>query len=107
MANMPTCTSAVDFAAQFIHALGGARLEMLRWRMACRTTARSWFSSISCIASSSTTCACPGQASLLAHLNTQVENLYSNNYLLKLNNNWQAFVDAAPKVGCLSGRAAE
>ena len=33
---------------------------------------------------------------MLADLNTQVENLYSNNYLLKLNNQWQCFVDAAP-----------
>jgi uncharacterized protein (TIGR02687 family) len=36
-----------------------------------------------------------GLSSLLSALNTQVENLYSNSYLLKLNNNWQVFVDAA------------
>jgi uncharacterized protein (TIGR02687 family) len=36
-----------------------------------------------------------GQASLMGSLADQVENFYSNNYLLKLNDHWQSFVDAS------------
>ncbi|MDP2829497.1 MAG: BREX-1 system phosphatase PglZ type A [Sulfuricellaceae bacterium] len=88
--------SAVDVAADFIHTLAGARLEMASLAEGVQNYARSWFRldqlyrKFICHARKS------GQASLLADLNTQVENLYSNNYLLKLNNNWQIFVDAAP-----------
>ena len=35
------------------------------------------------------------QPSLLHALNTLIENLYSNNYLLTLNDRWQVFVDNA------------
>jgi hypothetical protein len=35
-----------------------------------------------------------GQASLLQALNQQVENLYTNNFLSRLNVRWQQFVDA-------------
>jgi uncharacterized protein (TIGR02687 family) len=38
-----------------------------------------------------------GQASLMGSLTDQVENLYSNNYLLKLGDRFQTFVDAASK----------
>src|SRR3546814_20859256 len=36
-----------------------------------------------------------GQASLLGQLATRVENLYSTNYLTRLNDQWQQYVDAA------------
>ena len=38
-----------------------------------------------------------GQASLMAALTVPIENLYSNNYLLKLNDCWQSFVDKTSK----------
>jgi uncharacterized protein (TIGR02687 family) len=38
-----------------------------------------------------------GQASLMGSLTDQIENLYSNNYLLKLGDRFQTFVDAASK----------
>ena len=38
-----------------------------------------------------------GQASLMSHLTGQIENLYSNNYLLKLGDRFQFCVDAAAK----------
>ncbi len=38
-----------------------------------------------------------GQASLMGSLTEQIENLYSNNYLLKLGDRFQTFVDAALK----------
>ncbi|SDY62656.1 BREX-1 system phosphatase PglZ type A [Nitrosomonas halophila] len=38
-----------------------------------------------------------GQASLMSHLTGQIENLYSNNYLLKLGDRFQSCADAAAK----------
>lgn len=38
-----------------------------------------------------------GQASLLQALNQQVENLYTNNYLSRLNVRWQQYVDACQR----------
>src|SRR5690606_809100 len=38
-----------------------------------------------------------GQASLLEELNTQVENQYTNNFLVRLNDRWQQHVDAAQR----------
>jgi len=38
-----------------------------------------------------------GQTSLLESLAEQVENLYSNNFLLKLNDTWQQYVDGTDK----------
>jgi uncharacterized protein (TIGR02687 family) len=37
------------------------------------------------------------QPSLLGSLVTQIENLYSNNFLLKVNNNWQQVIDACDR----------
>jgi uncharacterized protein (TIGR02687 family) len=88
--------SAVDVAADFIHTLSGARLEMASLADGVQNYARSWFRLDQLYRKFIYHARKSGQASLLADLNTQVENLYSNSYLLKLNNNWQAFVDAAP-----------
>jgi uncharacterized protein (TIGR02687 family) len=87
--------SAVDVAAAFIHALEGARLEMTSLADGVQNYARSWFKLDQLYRKFIFHTRQSGQASLLAALNTQVENLYSNNYVLKLNNNWQVFVDAA------------
>ena len=87
--------SAVDVAADFIHTLSGARLEMASLADGVQNYARSWFRLDQLYRKFIYHARKSGQASLLADLNTQVENLYSNSYLLKLNNNWQAFVDAA------------
>lgn len=87
---------AVDVAADFIHTLSGARLEMASLADGVQNYARSWFRLDQLYRKFIYHARKSGQAPLLADLNTQVENLYSNNYLLKLNNNWQAFVDAAP-----------
>lgn len=88
--------SAVDVAADFIHTLSGARLEMASLADGVQNYARSWFRLDQLYRKFIYHARKSGQASLLADLNTQVENLYSNSYLLKLNNNWQAFLDAAP-----------
>ena len=87
--------SAVEFAAAFIHTLEGARLEMTSLADGVQNYARSWFKLDQLYRKFIFHTRESGQASLLAALNTQMENLYSNNFLLKLNNNWQVFVDAA------------
>jgi len=46
-----------------------------------------------------------GQVAVLETLVSQVENLYTNNYLLKLNNNWQQVVDREPWNSGLPGTA--
>lgn len=38
-----------------------------------------------------------GRATLMERLNVKIENLYSNNFLLTINNNWQAQIDALTK----------
>ena len=38
-----------------------------------------------------------GQASLLQDLNHLIENLYTNNFLVRLNDRWQIFVDASTR----------
>ena len=87
---------AVDMAANFIHTLDGARLEMASLADGVQNYARSWFRLDQLYRKFIYHARKSGLTSLLADLNTQVENLYSNNYLLKLNNHWQTFVDEAP-----------
>jgi uncharacterized protein (TIGR02687 family) len=87
--------SAVEFAAAFIYTLEGAKLEMTSLADGVQNYARSWFKLDQLYRKFIFHSRESGQASLLAVLNTQMENLYSNNFLLKLNNNWQVFVDAA------------
>ncbi len=87
--------SAVEYAAAFIHALEGARLEMTSMADGVQNYARSWFKLDQLYRKFIFHTRQSGQASLLSTLNTQVENLYTNNFLLKINNNWQVFVDAA------------
>ena len=38
-----------------------------------------------------------GQSSLMGTLTDQIENLYTNNFLMKINDRWQSFVDEAIK----------
>ena len=87
--------SAVEFAAAFIHMLEGARLEMTSLADGVQNYARGWFKLDQLYRKFIFHTRESGQASLLAALNTQMENLYNNNFMLKLNNNWQVFVDAA------------
>lgn len=86
---------AVEVATAFIQALEGARLEMTSLADGVQNYASSWFKIDQLYRKFIFHTRQSGQPTLLAILNTQVENLYNNSYLLKLNNNWQVFVDAA------------
>lgn len=86
---------AIEVASGFIHAQEGALLEMSSLTDGIQKYATTWFRLDQLYRRFIFHARQSGQASLLSALNTQIENLYTNNFLLKLNNGWQAHVDAA------------
>ena len=88
---------AVDFAAQFIHALGEAKLAMDSLVDGVQRYSRFWYQLDQLYRKFTYHVRMSGQASLMGPLTEQIENLYSNSYLLKINDRWQSFVDDADK----------
>ena len=88
---------AVDYAAQFTHALCEAKLEMDSLAEGVQRYSRFWYQLDQLYRKFTYHVRMSGQASLMGSLSDQVENLYSNNYLLKLGDRFQTFVDAASK----------
>lgn len=88
---------AVDYAAQFTHALGRARLAMDSLAEGVQRYSSNWYQIDQLHRKFTYHVRMSGQASLMGSLTEQIENLYSNNYLLKLGDRFQAFVDAASK----------
>lgn len=88
--------SAVEVAAEFFFRLDAAQLEMASLADGIQKYAQNWFRLDQLYRKFVYHARESNQASLLAQLNTQVENQYSTNYLLRLNDRWQPFVDAAP-----------
>lgn len=88
--------SAVEVAAEFFFRLDAAQLEMASLADGIQKYAQNWFRLDQLYRKFVYHARESNQASLLAQLNTQVENQYSTNYLLRLNDRWQPFVDTAP-----------
>ncbi|MRR28952.1 BREX-1 system phosphatase PglZ type A [bacterium] len=88
---------AVDYAAQFIYALGEAKLEMGSLVEGVQRYSRFWHQLDQLYRKFTYHVRMSGQASLMGSLTEQVENLYSNNFLLKLGDRFQTFVDVASK----------
>ncbi len=88
---------AVEHASQFLQALDTAQLEMSSLADGVQKYAKSWYRLDQLYRKFVYHARESGQASLLGELNTQVENLYSNNYLVRLNDRWQQHVDAAQR----------
>ena len=89
--------SAVDVASQFI-----ALLETVQFTMATPTEAvqgytRHWYKLDQLYRQYVYALKVSGQTSLLNSLTAQIENRYTNRYLLPLNNAWQHHVDAMPQ----------
>ena len=86
---------ATEAAAQFMAALDAVQLTIESLSDGLERYVRSWFR----LDQLYRQFVCPmrrsGNASLLGPLAERVENLYVNNYLLKLNDRWQSFVDVA------------
>ena len=85
---------AVDYAAQFINRLDEATLEMESMADGIERYSRTWFKLDQIYRKFIFHVRCSNQPSLLGSLTEQIENLYSNNYLLKLNDRWQTHVDS-------------
>lgn len=88
---------AVDYAVQFVHMLDEATLEMESMADGIKQYTKTWFRLDQLYRKFTWHVRCAGQTSLMGSLTEQIENLYSNNYLLKLNDRWQAHVDSASK----------
>ena len=86
---------AIEFAARFVQLLGEVQLTMDSLSDGIRRYSHSWFQLDQLYRKFTYHVRMSGQASLMGELSDQVENLYSNNYLLKLGDGFQAQVDAA------------
>ena len=86
---------AVEMASAFIQMLETVQLDMNSLADGVQKYATSWFRLDQRYRKFIYHLRESGQASLLGELNTLVENLYTNNYLNKLNDGWQRFVDEA------------
>ena len=84
---------AVEYAALFMHAIEEAKLDMNSMADGVQQYSRFWFRLDQFYRKFIYHISVSGQASLMAELSQKVENHYSNNYLLKLNDRWQSFVD--------------
>ncbi|WP_282384501.1 MULTISPECIES: BREX-1 system phosphatase PglZ type A [unclassified Pseudomonas] len=88
---------AVDHAAQFLQLLDAAKLEMTSLSDGVEKYAQNWYRLDQLYRKYVYHARESGQASLLEELNTQVENQYTNNFLVRLNDRWQQHVDAAQR----------
>jgi uncharacterized protein (TIGR02687 family) len=88
---------AIDYAAQFFHAMSESNLTMDSLVEGIERYSRIWFRLDQLYRKFTYHVRMSGQATLMGSLTDQVENFYSNNYLLKLNDHWQSFVDASNK----------
>lgn len=84
---------AVEYAALFMHAIEEAKLDMSSMADGIEQYSRFWFRLDQFYRKFIYHVSISGQTSLMAELSEKIENLYSNNFLLKLNDRWQSFVD--------------
>lgn len=84
---------SVDYAAQFTQTLGEANLMMNSLADGVQHYSRSWYRLDQLYRKFIYHVRMSGQASLMENLADQIENLYSNNYLLKLGDSFQTFVE--------------
>lgn len=102
---------AIDYAAQFQEKLSvvsghWSELATENWSLATwvQRYAETWYQLDQLYRKFTYHVRMLGQASLMGGLTEQVENLYSDNYLLKLGDRFQTFVDAASKWEALPVR---
>ncbi|MBJ6802713.1 BREX-1 system phosphatase PglZ type A [Geomonas propionica] len=88
---------AIDYGAQFIYSLAEANLQMESLAEGVQRYSRFWYLLDQLYRKFTYHVRMSGQASLMSTLTNQIENLYSNNYLLKLGDRFQIFVDTASK----------
>jgi len=88
---------AIDYAAQFIRTIDEANLEMESLSDGIQRYCSFWFRIDQLYRKFTYHTRMCSQATLLSTLTDQIESLYSNKYLLKVNDRWQTHVDATNK----------
>ena len=86
---------AIDYAAQFTHVLGESNLNMTSLTEGVQNYSRSWYQLDQLYRKFIYHVGISAQVSLMADLAKKIENLYTNNYLLKLGDTFQGFVDTS------------
>jgi uncharacterized protein (TIGR02687 family) len=89
--------AAIDFAVQFILTLNQANLSMTNFTDGAQRYSTSWFRIDQLYRKFIYHAGKASNPTLLNSLVRQIEQLYSNNYLLPLNDRWQVFVDQVAK----------
>lgn len=84
---------SVDYAAQFIDILGEAQISMDSLADGVERYRSSWYQIDRLYRKFTYHAIESGETSLMEALTDQIENLYANNYLLKINDLFQSFVD--------------
>ena len=88
---------AIGHAAEFQQALADVTLGMTSFAEGIQRYARVWYRIDQLYRKFIYHMQQSRQASLMADLNERVENLYSNSFLMKLNDAWQVQIDAADR----------
>lgn len=88
---------AIEFGARFIQMLGEANLTMDSLADGVQRYSRAWFQLDQLYRKFTYHVRVSGQPSLMGELTEQVENLYSNSYLLKLGDAFQTHVDSSAR----------
>jgi len=86
---------AIDFAAQFTQVLTEVKLSMTSLVDGIRLYSRQWYRLDHLYRKFTYHVRKAGQASLMGKLTEKIENLYSNSYLIKVNDRFQTFIDGA------------
>ena len=85
---------ALDNAAQFIATFNQVKIDMDSFVQGVERYTQSWYRLDQLYRKFIYHKLESGEVSLLNHLNDKIENIYSNNYLLKLGNRFQEFVES-------------
>ncbi len=88
---------AIDVAARFIATLEELNLAMDSLSDGIQRYCQSWFRIDQLYRKFIYHAGKSGMTSLLERLNEQIENLYTNNFLLRINDTWQQHVDATDR----------
>lgn len=88
---------AIEHGAQFIQLLDITQLEMSSLEEGIKKYTQTWFRLDQRYRKFVYHARESGQVSLLQDLNHLIENLYTNNFLVRLNDRWQTFVDASER----------
>jgi uncharacterized protein (TIGR02687 family) len=91
---------AIDYAVQFVYSLGEVKLEISSMSHGATAYTKTWYKIDQLYRKFIYSADESGQRSLLGPLTEHIENMYSNRYLLTLNDNWQQKIDQRKAWQC-------